>query len=202
MILRPYQPQFSIHLRDGTEAIFRQLLPSDKFRLEKGLKMLSDESIYKRFFMPVQRFSSEELKYLTEVDQRNHVAWGCLSPEFPHLPGLGLARFVRLKEDPRTAEFAITVLDELQHKGLGTAFLALLVALAPYHNIRSLMGYVLYSNYDFLDMLRQIGEVHPEGGGINRVIIPVDDRVIEGLDNPYANYFRKALGEVREKLNG
>ena len=42
--------------------------------LEDGLRHLSKESVQRRFLTPKSSFSRSELRYLTEVDGRDHVA--------------------------------------------------------------------------------------------------------------------------------
>ena len=98
--------------------LFRHIRPDDKGRLAAGLQGLSPESRHKRFLMPKPRFSSSELRYLTEIDGFDHVAIVAVSAEDPDV-FYGVARFVRLREDPETAEAAIVVADHLQGHGLG-----------------------------------------------------------------------------------
>ena len=98
--------------------LFRHIRPDDKGRLATGLSRLSPETRQKRFLMPKPRFSSSELRYLTEIDGFDHVAIVAVSATDPDV-FYGVARFVRLKDDPQTAEVAIVVADPLQGKGLG-----------------------------------------------------------------------------------
>jgi RimJ/RimL family protein N-acetyltransferase len=98
--------------------LFRHIRPDDKGRLAAGLARLSPETRQRRFLMPKPRFSSSELRYLTEIDGFDHVAIVAVSAEDPDV-FYGVARFVRLREDPTTAEAAIVVGDPLQGKGLG-----------------------------------------------------------------------------------
>ena len=98
--------------------LFRHIRPDDKGRLAAGLAAMSPESRRRRFLMPKPRFSSKELKYLTEIDGFDHVAIVAVSAEDPDV-FYGVARFVRWSEDPEAAEAAIVVADPLQGKGLG-----------------------------------------------------------------------------------
>ena len=100
--------------------LFRHIRPDDKGRLAAGLTRLSPESRHKRFLMPKPRFSSSELRYLTEIDGISHVAIVAVSADDPDV-FYGVARFVRLREAPDTAEAAIVVADPLQGQGLGRA---------------------------------------------------------------------------------
>jgi acetyltransferase len=98
--------------------VFRHIRPDDKGRLSVGLQRLSPESRHRRFLVPKPRLSSSELRYLTEIDGFDHVAIVAVSAEDPDV-FYGVARFVRLTEDPETAEAAIVVADSLQGLGLG-----------------------------------------------------------------------------------
>ena len=98
--------------------VFRQIRPDDKGRLAAGLARLSPESRQKRFLMPKPRFSSTELRYLTEVDGFDHVAIVAVSATDADV-FYAVGRFVRLRDDPGTAEVAIVVADPLQGRGLG-----------------------------------------------------------------------------------
>jgi RimJ/RimL family protein N-acetyltransferase len=98
--------------------LFRHIRPDDKGRLAAGLARLSPETRHRRFLMPKPRFSSSELRYLTEIDGFDHVAIVAVSAEDPEI-FYGVARFVRLRADPTTAEAAIVVGDALQGRGLG-----------------------------------------------------------------------------------
>ena len=95
----------------------RPILPSDKAALQAGLRGLSARSAQLRFLQPKPRFTSAELRYLTEVDGRDHVAL-VAEREDGSLAAVG--RFVRDRNDATYAEIAVTVCDELQGKGLGT----------------------------------------------------------------------------------
>ena len=98
--------------------VFRHIRADDKGRLATALARLSPESRHKRFLMPKPRFSSSELRYLTEIDGFDHVAIVATLATDPESI-VGVARFVRLREAPDTAEAAIVVGDAFQGQGLG-----------------------------------------------------------------------------------
>ena len=98
--------------------LFRHIRADDKGRLAAGLRRLSPESRHRRFLMPKPRFSSSELRYLTEIDGFDHVAIVAVSAEDPDV-FFAVGRFVRLREDPERAEVAVVVGDALQGRGLG-----------------------------------------------------------------------------------
>jgi CBS domain-containing protein len=97
-------------LRGGQDVTLRLVRPTDKDLLRRGFERLSPESRYRRFFAAKTTLSDAELAYLTELDGLNHFAIAAtvrLQDETED--GLGIARFVRSKIDPKVAEAAVTV---------------------------------------------------------------------------------------------
>jgi GNAT superfamily N-acetyltransferase len=139
-------------LRDGSFVTIRPIAPADRALLQAGFDRLSEESRYRRFLTPTPRLSERMLRYLTEVDHRDHEALVALADDH----GVGVARFVRTK-DPEVAEAAVTVVDDWQGKGLGTALLELLARRARQEGIHRFSAVVLAQNQDMLDVLRGLG---------------------------------------------
>jgi protein lysine acetyltransferase len=106
-------------LADGTPLVIRPIRPDDKALLATGLAHLSEASRYTRFLAPKPSFTKAELRYLTEVDGVDHVAYVALRGDAPK-ELVAVARLVRDAEDPRRAEIAVTVGDPWQRRGIGT----------------------------------------------------------------------------------
>ena len=70
-------------LPDGAQVLIRPIRPDDKGMLSDGLRRLSPESAQRRFLTPKRSFSRTELRYLTEVDGRDHVALVAEHPADP-----------------------------------------------------------------------------------------------------------------------
>jgi len=154
-----------VTLSDGTPVVVRMLRPEDKELLREGFNRLSPESRYARFLVPKAALTDAELRYLTEIDQVDHVAIGAADMNGV---GVGIARFVRLADPPTTAEAAITVADEYQRKGLGTLLLSRLCDAARQRGIERFRCEVLGSN---TSMRALIDHLAPErtievGGGV------------------------------------
>jgi RimJ/RimL family protein N-acetyltransferase len=98
----------------------RQIIPEDKIPMQVGLQMLSPESIRQRFFANKKAFSEEELKFLTEVDQINHLAYVAVHHSNGALLPAGVIRAIKNTERPTHAEIGITIVDCYQGMGLGT----------------------------------------------------------------------------------
>lgn len=107
-------------LPHGAPILIRPIRADDKRLLADGLRRLSDESVHRRFLTPKSSFSRTELRYLTEVDGRDHVALVAEYPAEPVRRLIAVGRFVRLDEDPEAAEVAIVVADNWQQRGLGS----------------------------------------------------------------------------------
>jgi RimJ/RimL family protein N-acetyltransferase len=149
-------PAFPIKdkLSDGTLIFIRQICPDDKERLKAGFDKLSPHSNYLRFLTPIGNLSKSQLKYLTEVDQINHIAIGVHDK---NLNRIGIARYIKIKDEPDAAEFAIAIIDEHQKKGLGTKLLYLLIESAIENGIQKFIGYVLEENIAMLKIPKKLG---------------------------------------------
>ena len=141
-------------LIDGTPIEIRPIRPEDKTELNAAFKKLSPYSNYCRFLTPLGNLSKSQLKYLTEVDNKNHLA---LCVHDLNFIGIGVARYIKVKDEPNTAEFAITILDEYQNQGLGTKLLHLLIDAAIENGIRKFIGFVLIENTPMLNILNKLG---------------------------------------------
>ena len=106
-------------LPDGTRILIRPIEATDKLRLSVALSRLSRETIRRRFLAAKPRLTQAELRYLTEVDGRDHIALVATPAADPESI-VAVARCVRLPDAPDTAEFAIVVGDPLQGRGLGS----------------------------------------------------------------------------------
>lgn len=198
---KSHRSSFTLTLLDGTPALFRAITPADKDRLREGLEMLSPESRYLRFFSPVSHLSDEELRFFTEVDQCEHVAWGALHPDDPDFPGLGVARFVRLPENPTVAESAVTVMDSYQRKGLGTILVCLLYLLARDLGVEVLRGTILPQNRFLIDWLHSLGGTTEYHEGAILVDVPVHANTEPHPDDPpLARKFKETLKMVERAL--
>jgi ribosomal protein S18 acetylase RimI-like enzyme len=180
-------------LRDGSVALIRPIEPQDKWRLQEGLRRLSPQSRYLRFHAAVDKLTHAQLRYLTEVDYRDHMAWVALDPDHPERPGMAVGRYVRLRDEPEVAEAAITVADEYQGRGLGTILLGMLARTGTENGIKVFRNYVLADNAAMLELLDQLGARRtPEGGGVFRVDVPIPENPDDLPDTPGGRVFKAA----------
>lgn len=154
-----YRPDYRerVRLADGREAVLRLVIPADKPLLKRGMDDFSPESRFHRFLGTKPALSDDELRYLTEVDGVDHFAIGATlaGPEGDE-QGIGVARFVRFRDDPGVAEPTVAVLDAYQRLGLGTMLFERLVAAARERGVRRFSGRMLTHNDAMRRLLRRL----------------------------------------------
>jgi RimJ/RimL family protein N-acetyltransferase len=151
-----------IRLKSGLAVDIRALEPTDGPALTAAYERLSDETKYKRFMAAKPHLSRRDVVYLTRIDGDRHVALvATLAGEHDQI--IGVARFVRLPEDPETAEFAIVIGDPYQGDGLGSALMSRLAQAATGHGVKRLRGTMLAENTGAHKLTRRLaGELAHE----------------------------------------
>lgn len=161
-------------LPDGTDVLVRPISPEDKPLLALGLRQLSPETAFRRFLSPKRSFSAAELRYLTEVDQVDHVALVALDATYGGL--IAVARCVRVAPD--TAELAIVVGDPWQRMGLGRRLVELLAERA---GVEKFSGTMLATNRGAVKLMRGFG-THVDRdmieSGMREIVVQVPSRAM------------------------
>lgn len=161
-------------LPDGARVLIRPIRPDDKGMLADGLRRLSPQSAQRRFLSPKRSFSRTELRYLTEVDGLDHVA---LVAEYPSAPArrlIAVGRFVRLDDNPRAAEVAVTVADEWQRRGLGSVLGKHLAHAARNRDIRRFTATMSSDNvaaHRLMATLTEHLDQHHVGAGVDELVL-------------------------------
>ena len=142
-------------LRDGSAVLIRQVRSTDAPLLADGLARLSPRSRWTRFLGTKTTLSEAELRYFTEIDHHDHEAIGALSAADGR--GVGIARYIRDADDPQAAEIAVTVVDDWQGRGLGTALLSRLAGRARHAGIARFTALVPALNVAVAGLARKLG---------------------------------------------
>jgi GNAT superfamily N-acetyltransferase len=157
-------------LRDGSRVRIRQARRTDRDLLVRGFERLSPESRYRRFLTPMHELDERTLRYLTDLDHRDHEAMIALDESGD---GVGVARYVRSAVRPDTAEVAVAVVDRWQGRGLGTLLLRAISARVRTEGVRTFTALMLASNHDMMDLFEHLGRVRIVGRAGGTVEIEV-----------------------------
>lgn len=148
---------FNAELRDGSRVRVRPITAADRERIAEALRRMSPRSRYLRFHANRETLTDGELERLSDLDYQQHVAWGAVAVDEAGAPGVGAARFVRNPDHPETGEFAVTVIDDWQRRGLGKLLLQTLLVSAAEYGVERLVGRVLPENAPALGLFRRLG---------------------------------------------
>ncbi len=158
-------------LRDGARLWLRAIRPDDRPAIRRAFSRQSQETIYYRFFQTKTALTDPELRYLTELDFRDHVALVAeIVSEDGGREGVGVGRFVRVRrpEAANHAEVAFLVDDHHQGRGVATHLLEHLARIAR------ALGYVAFEA-DVLPDNRQMLEVFQHSS------LPVREKLTDGV---------------------
>jgi RimJ/RimL family protein N-acetyltransferase len=148
-----------VTLPDGKNLTLRELHPSDEPMLRSWFASLSNDARYHRFHGQVVELSPAAWRYLTRIDQHDHV--GILALDGDEL--LGVARMIRLSGDNDVAEIAFLVGDEQQRRRIGSTLRDMLIAIARARGYRKLYAYVLPEN---IAIRKLLGKRAVDRGGL------------------------------------
>jgi RimJ/RimL family protein N-acetyltransferase len=148
-------PIRTVTLANGLRVLVRPIRPDDKAELQRGMGLMSAETIRKRFLAAKPRLTSSELRYFTEVDNHDHIALVAVETHFPHHI-VGVARAVRDLHEPDLAEWAIVIADPLQGLGLGSRMIEMLADAAKAVGIRRFTATMLTDNEPVHRLLARI----------------------------------------------
>ncbi len=167
MAIHPYPAELEGEMRlpDGRAVHVRPIRPEDAVLERRFFDGLSERSRYHRFMQHLPELSPRMLARFTQLDYDRELALVAMwKGEF-----IAVGRYAP-NPDGRTAEFALTVADAWQGKGVGRGLLARLCDTARAAGYEALYGYVLAGNRDMLDLAGRLGFVEISRDG-NEVIV-------------------------------
>ncbi len=132
----------------GFTGYLRPLLPSDRDEYVRGVRSFSSGAKRLRFFTGGEP-SPALIDYLLAVDYQNHFAWVVLDARGTSsgtMPGVAIARFIRIADDPTTADTAFAVNEQCHGLGLATVLLGALAVAAEFSGVSTFTAEVLIEN--------------------------------------------------------
>jgi L-amino acid N-acyltransferase YncA len=145
----------SVELPDGTVVAYHAIAPENASALQRFHHLLSERSIYLRFFAAKPELSDREAAYFTNVDGINRFALVAVDPERAE-EIIGVVSFDREGSTER-AEYAAEVADSWQGRGLGMALTRRLIEAALNRDVRTFIAIVLPENRKMLHLFRDLG---------------------------------------------
>jgi len=142
-------------LKNGAGVLLLPVSPCDRQCILDGFEQLSDRSRYSRYHTPMRSLPDGYVDCLTGADNYNSVVVAAQLDQEGEQVGIGLARYVRLQDEPDVAEFSVTVVDAYQNQGLGTLLLEYLMQHARENQLSLLRGYVLPGNEVMISVLKR-----------------------------------------------
>ena len=139
----------SLHvLPDQRVVDIRPIRSDDGARLQTYHLGLSDESRYRRFLGVKPRLSDADARYLVDIDGSSHFALvATAAPRGERTDEIvAVARFIRYRDEPDTAEFAVVVGDEFHRQGLAGELMSRLSSAARERGITRFRASMLADN--------------------------------------------------------
>jgi GNAT superfamily N-acetyltransferase len=157
-----------VRLRDGSRVVVRPVRPEDKELFLRGWQRFGEESRYRRFLGVKGSLTARDLAYFTEVDHVDHEALGAIDE------GVGVARMIRLPDQPVVAEAAVSVIDAWQGRGLGGLLLQRLTERAAELGIERFKASLLATNHSMLALFSRLGHLELRQLGAGEIEIDVE----------------------------
>jgi acetyltransferase len=170
MAIHPYPVELEaeLALREGTRVRIRPIRPEDAALELAFFRSLSERSRYHRFMQHLPDLPPKMLARFTQLDYDRELALVALHPGRNEFIAVG--RYAP-NADGRTAEFALTVADGWQGKGLGSALLDRLCAAAREAGYDALYGHILPENLDMLQVAERMGFREASRDGAEVVVV-------------------------------
>jgi acetyltransferase len=156
MAIHPYPAELegTLRLRDGSRVPVRPIRPEDVALETRFFERLSEKSRYQRFHYDLHKLPPEMLARFTQLDYDRELALVALDPAGGEFIGVG--RYAP-NPDGESAEFALTVADAWQGRGVGRALLERLCECARTAGYSALWGHILNANVDMLGLAARLG---------------------------------------------
>ncbi|WP_405019492.1 GNAT family N-acetyltransferase [Kitasatospora sp. NBC_00070] len=155
----PQHWEADVLLRDGGTARIRPITEDDAERLVEFYELVSDQSKYFRFFAPYPRLSDKDVRRFTHHDYVNRVGLAVVVRD----RFIATVRYDRIDPDGRPsttgtdAEVAFLVQDAHQGRGVASALLEHIAAVAQERGIRRFTAEVLPENRKMVKVFTDAG---------------------------------------------
>jgi acetyltransferase len=163
LAIRPYPVQYVKQwtMKSGLLVSIRPIRPEDEPLLVKLHNVLSERTVYMRYFQPLklsQRTAHERLTRICFIDYDREIV---LVVEHKNENGaieiIAIGRLSKLRGASREAELAVLVDDRHQGQGLGTELYRRLIAVARDERLTRVVSTILAENREMRAICRKLG---------------------------------------------
>jgi len=161
--ITPYPSQYvgEWKMKDGTAIMIRPIRPEDEPLIIKFHEKLSERSVYLRYFQPMKlstRTAHERLTRICFIDYDREMAlvaeWR--DPASGEQRILGVTRLSKI-HGTDSAEWAVIILDEFQHRGLGTELMRRSIDVARAEKLKTVICNILPENFEMRAICQRLG---------------------------------------------
>jgi acetyltransferase len=158
LAIHPYPAQLEslLSLPGGEKLVLRPIRPEDAELEQEFVERLTAQSRRLRFQSSLRSLTPSMLARFTQIDYDREMALVAITQEGGREREVGVCRYIRMP-DGRSCEFAIVVADDWQGKGLGRRMMQRLIEVARERGLESMVGWILASNDEMLDLCRRLG---------------------------------------------
>jgi acetyltransferase len=152
-----YPVGFEERLEQAGKILWIRPIRTEDLQLELDfVHDLSPDTAYLRFFSPMHELTPQMAERFTHVDYQRSMAFIAL--EEPDAPAamVGVARYMAPLQS-KSCEFAVTIADRWQHRGLGSVLMKRLIAYARQQGFETMEGSVLQSNPAMRSLASKLG---------------------------------------------
>ena len=152
----PFELVETFRLKGGRLVLIRPIHPQDETLVQSFVRELSPRSRRFRFHSALRELDPRMLHAATHVDYRRHLALIAEWFDGDRETEIGAARYF-VRNDGRSAEFAVAIADAWQRQGLARHLLERLVAIASQRGLQRLEGDVLEDNHAMVSLAIALG---------------------------------------------
>jgi acetyltransferase len=167
--------------RDGVPYRLRAIRTDDAARERAFIVGLSDETLYNRLMYALREPTPQFIRSLVEVDQRERMAIVATLGGEPVAADeriIGVARYATDRPGAKQAEFAVTIADAWQGRGIGRTLLIALIDHARGAGLARLYGTILATNVAMIELAHSLG-MHTSPTAGNAQVVEAQLRLVD-----------------------
>ncbi|QLK62507.1 GNAT family N-acetyltransferase [Enterobacteriaceae bacterium Kacie_13] len=181
LAIRPYPRELEerVVLKNGSQALFRPILPEDEPLLKAFILKVTKEDLYYRYFNEINEFTHEDLANMTQIDYDREMAFVAIHTVNDKNEIIGVTRAVS-DPDNIDAEFSVLVRSDLKGLGLGRRLLDKMINYAAEHGLQRLTGITMPNNQGMISLARKLGfvvDIQIQDGIVNLSLLLKKSRI-------------------------